>query len=141
MAIRMLNILSNFEALPQLAYLPEFELPSSIDCELERRELLRQCAKALKCEVSDVLVMIPYIDDTREFYVKFIHNWDPDFIFELKKTGRASFNPDTKLWFYHPHEYKNRARDAALGEAVCNSRLEYVVSFIGNRPFVFKNPY
>ena len=82
--------------------------------------------------------MRPIITEKREFIFELLNIWDAQLILELKRTGRASFNPVTKIWSYTPREYKQRALNIDLGNAISNSDIEYVIAFDSGKAKVYQ---
>ena len=138
MFMPMLNVVFSSDVLPQLAHLPEVALPSSIDEKTERLRLIELCAKAMACDLNKILVMRPIITEKREFILALLNTCDAQLILELKRTGRASFNPVTKIWSYTPREYKQRALNIDLGSAISNSDIEYVIAFDSGKAKVYQ---
>ena len=139
MLMPMLNIVFSSDVLPQMAFLPEVTLPSTVDENVGRKRLIELCAKTLACDLNKVLIMKPIITESREFIFELYHIWDAKLVLELKKTRRASFNPDTKVWSYLPREYKHRALNIDLGNAISNSDIEYVVAFDSGKVKVYQS--
>lgn len=139
------NIASFEECLPQLAHLPDVELPSSIRSDLPKSSLLKMCAKELNCSIKEILIaQIKIIQKNvrkQEFIIELRHDWDARFIYELKKTQRAEFRPEDKVWIFKTHDVMKSHLNADLGDAISKSDIEYVVAFWGNKIQVFQNQY
>lgn len=132
----MLRVHGPEDLMPQMAYLPEVNIPHSFSAISNRSVLFATLAKKLKCTTKDIVVVRPVIDENRDFVIDLEFEFNIPIINGLKRSGKKIwYYPETKTWRYTPDcDY-----DIKLGE-IFSPAVRYAVYLMkANQNKVFES--